>query len=81
MPLCRRKKFSIDYAYQAAFTQQLGIFSPQTITAELCKSFIEKIPIKYFDINLNYANPTDMLKDADISEYANYVLPLNKYYQ
>ncbi len=81
MPICRKKKFGIDYAYQAAFTQQLGIFSPREITADLSKSFIEKLPIKYFDINLNAANPIDNLQNASISNYTNYILPLNKDYQ
>jgi hypothetical protein len=60
-PLTGRKKFTIHYLYQPAFTQQLGIFSRNLLTAEMVNGFLNAIPSKYrlIEINLNKFNAPD----------------------
>ena len=45
MPLTWKKKYTIYYLYQPVFTASLGIFG-NNISAEMVKSFLEKIPVK-----------------------------------
>jgi len=58
MPLTWSKKFGILYLYSPIFTQQLGVFSKDSIDTNLLKKFVENIPTKfvYIDINLNSRN-------------------------
>ncbi len=58
MPLPCRKKWGINYIYQPAFVQQLGVFSKKPVTTELLEEFIDAIPkkFKYVDYNLNTQN-------------------------
>jgi hypothetical protein len=62
-PLPSNKKFLIKYIYQPYFTQQLGVFSRNHLTAEVLKEFIDSIPVdyKFADINLNTLNKADSL--------------------
>jgi len=59
MPLTWRSKLGFNYLYQPIFIQQLGIFSKNAITENIVNDFISEIEahFKYFDIQLNYANP------------------------
>ncbi len=58
MPLPCRKKFGINYIYQPAFVQQLGVFSKKPVSSELLKEFVDAIPgkFKYVFYNLNVYN-------------------------
>lgn len=58
MPLTWRKKFGFEYLFPPFFTQQLGVFSKQTLSAEILSHFIAKIPprYKFLEINLNADN-------------------------
>lgn len=61
MPLPIKKKFGIKYVFQPPFTQQLGVYSRETITSQLLQAFLNIIPpeLKYVDVNLNYTNNFD----------------------
>jgi len=58
MPLPKRKKYGVNYIYQAPWIQQLGVFSANKIESKLCEEFIQKIPRKFklIDLRLNTAN-------------------------
>ncbi|MBN3035715.1 MAG: GNAT family N-acetyltransferase [Bacteroidales bacterium] len=57
-PLVRKRKLGIDYLYQPAFTQQLGVFSMNLLSGEVTRSFLEAIPdmFRFAEINLNTLN-------------------------
>lgn len=79
MPITWNSKYFIKYIYCPAWTQQLGVFSSNTISNELIKKFIKAIPKKYFktSINFNSGNSCSNLFDEKI----NYILPLNQLYK
>ncbi len=81
MPLTWNKKYGIYYLYQPAFTAHLGVFG-KNITATIANNFLKAIPdkFKYWDIYLNHANHFQ-LKDFELYERMNYVLPLNEPYE
>jgi hypothetical protein len=81
MPLTWNKKYGIHYLYQPAFTAHLGVFGKK-ITADMVNDFLNAIPekFKYWDIYLNHANYFK-LKDFELYERMNYVLPLNEPYE
>ena len=81
MPLTWKKKYSIHYLYQPFFTASLGVFG-NNINAALVNDFLKTIPskFKYWDIYLNHNN-FFQLKDFDLYERMNYVLPLNDPYE
>lgn len=81
MPLTWNKKYGIHYLYQPAFTAHLGVFG-KSITAAIVNDFLKAVPVKfkYWDIYLNHANYFQ-LKDFDLYERMNYVLPLNDTYE
>lgn len=57
-PILSRKKMGVQYAFQPVFTQQLGLFTPLLLDAELVKSFL-KVLFEHFpfiQINLNIHN-------------------------
>lgn len=62
-PLPSGHKYFIKYIFQPYFTQQLGVFSRNHLTADVVKEFIDCIPTgyKYVDINLNTLNKADNL--------------------
>lgn len=77
MPLCWREKWGIRYLYQPPFTQQLGIFSRQSINPGTCEAFIAEAK-KYFrfaEIFLNEQNPV-----PGTIEKVNYLVDLRKDY-
>ncbi len=81
MPLTWNKKYGIHYLYQPFFTSCLGLFG-KNISAALLNDFLQKIPakFKYRDIYLNHGN-FFQLKDFQLYERMNYVLPLNEPYE
>lgn len=58
MPLPFKQKWFINYVHKPYFAQQLGIFSPETLTAKQMEEFIRNIPsrFQYIHTNLNEAN-------------------------
>jgi len=58
MPLTWNKKWGVKYLYQPPFTQQLGIFSAQSITQDIMHSFLDILQkeFKFAEIFLNYDN-------------------------
>ena len=76
-PLPSGRKYFIRYIYQPFFTQQLGIFSRNHLTADVVKEFIDHIPstYKFVDINLNSLNKTDNLS-CKITKSVNHELDL-----
>lgn len=74
-PFCPGKKFFTSYAYQPFFTQQLGLFSPTIPYKQLVEAFIDILPVKYIDIQLNYMNKFEK-KGYQIEERINYELEL-----
>lgn len=77
MPLPVKRKFGLPYIVQPILTQQLGIFSSQTISNDIFQFFISKIPYYSYEINMNDCNGND----ADLISRPNYVLALNKSYE
>lgn len=79
MPLPNRKKYGINYVYQPAMTQQLGLFSTQTITTQIADAFIKKIPSNfwYIETNLNAVNTISVYPTV---ARKNYLLDINKPY-
>ncbi len=57
-PVIGQTKWGLKYAFQPAFTQQLGLFTPLLLTPELTQQFLEKL-LKLFPLiqmNLNMHN-------------------------
>jgi hypothetical protein len=80
MPLPWRRKFSITYSYQPAFTQQGGIFflpALAPLIPDLIDSFLKELRLhfRFSDIFLNYANPR-----PGLPAHKNYILPLDAPY-
>jgi len=80
MPLTWNKKYGVHYLYQPPLAASLGVFGKE-ITASLLDDFLKAIPdkFKYWDISFNHGN-FFQLKDFDLHERINYVLPLNESY-
>lgn len=62
-PLVCRRKFGLSYIYQPFFTQQLGLYSTTKLTTEELGTFIDSIPAKFrqVEINLNTLNKAEGL--------------------
>lgn len=77
MPLTIRKKWGINYLFQPAFTQQLGIFSNQIITLNNIQEIINttKKAAYFAEININYEN--SIIYTENIIYKKNYILYLN----
>lgn len=58
MPLPAKNKYGISYLAQPYFTQQLGVFSNQTLTPQIVDDFLKAIPsrFKLIHFNLNIYN-------------------------
>jgi len=80
MPIPKRRKLGIQYAYQPAFIASLGVFG-KNVTKELFNQFIQAIPAKYklTDIKVNYGNVFGDIQDPS-KLHKNFVLPLNQPY-
>ena len=80
MPLPWRQKFFIKYIYPPLWTQQLGVFSLNSISEGLIIKFIKAIPRKFKKITIQF-NSENKFKNKNIIARANYILPLNKSYE
>jgi len=76
MPLPKRKKYGINYIYQASWIQQLGIFSSDSIDALRVEEFIKSIPKKFKLIDV-FLNSNNKFSSKYLSVRSNYILPLN----
>lgn len=58
MPICRKRKFGIDYLFQPFLAQQLGVFSSSVVQSRLVDDFLSAIPVRYrwIDMHLNETN-------------------------
>jgi len=80
MPLTGNKKFGVNYLFQPFFTQQLGIFSKEILTAEKINQFLEAFPAKFkfaeirlnsgnifekYNQNIEYHRNTELFLDSD----------------
>lgn len=77
MPLTWRRKYGISYLYQPPFTQQTGIFTAETPSAELIDAFLQNVRqyFRFAEIFLNYGNP-----HPAHTPHANYILRLDAPY-
>lgn len=82
MPLVNKRKFGISYIYQPFFTQQLGVFSPQSINETIVEHFVNAIPERFrlADLNLNLGNRVKNLQ-FHTWENTTYHLSLNSGFQ
>ncbi len=82
MPLPCRKKFGINYIYQPAFVQQLGVFSKEKADTELINKFIESIPekFKFIYYNFNTQNELPINKKFKIIDNQTFELDLSEQY-
>jgi hypothetical protein len=80
-PLTCRRKSGINYLFQPAFTQQLGIFSLTNISEQKVSDYIEAIPKKYkiIEVNLNTENSFSS-KNFSIKKNLTHELSLNTNY-
>ena len=80
MPLPWRQKYFIKYIYKPCWTQQLGVFSTDSIDEVLVKEFIKAIPRKFrkITLQLNSENP---ISGKGVTKKINYILPLNGEYK
>lgn len=60
-------------------TQQLGIFSRETVSADLIAGFVKSIPMRYIlkDLFLNASNPIEKLPGGTLIPRTNLILPLS----
>lgn len=81
MPLPTRTKLSIKYIYTPFFSNRLGIFSPEPISATKVKDFFDAIPKQFrqIDLILNRDNPCTLIEDKVIG-MVSHILELNKPY-
>jgi hypothetical protein len=82
MPLPVKKKYGISYIIQPLYSQQLGIFSKNLLTADKIAEFINSIPLqfKYISLNLNFDN--ELIPGFPVQKLNNnFELDLNREYQ
>lgn len=75
MPITVKKKFGFKYIVQPILSQQLGIFSANSLTDEYIRAFIAAIPYKSYAIHLNASNYIE----KSVSR-PNFILQLNRSY-
>lgn len=80
MPLPWRQKYLIKYIYKPCWTQQLGVFSTDTIDENLVREFIKAIPRKFKKITIQF-NSDNPISGKGISKKINYILGLKKTYK
>ena len=80
MPLPKRKKYGINYIFQPAWVQQLGIFSRHQLKEDLIAEFINSIPRKFklVDILFNFDNH---FSSKYLSKKDNFILNLSDSYE
>lgn len=79
MPVVQGRKFGFTYVYQPRFCQQLGVFSPVEVDAQIARSFLLSLPehYKYGDYAFNEGNVLAEEKYIEVKDYVNYSLDLN----
>ncbi len=79
MPLPRSKYLMIHYVSQPFFTQQLGVFSKEHLSAETIEQFISSIPRFFLKITLHF-NSNNYLIHNKIAIKNNFILDLDENY-
>ena len=79
MPLPWKQRYLIKYITQPYFTQQLGVFSIETITENQIEDFLNQIPKKYLKIILQFNSHNELSRN--ISKKNNYILDLDTSYK
>jgi hypothetical protein len=81
-PLTARRKFGLHYLHQPFFTQQLGAFSKQPISAAQVDQFLSAIPVRYrlVEIQLHHTN-TIAENGFRVSERLTHLLDLDRPYE
>lgn len=74
MPLPKKQKFFINYLTQPYYCQQLGIFSLNNLNETIISDFINHIPYRKYNIQLNECNNLG-LKNAELRR--NFIIDLN----
>ena len=80
MPLPKRKKYGIHYIYQPPWTQQLGVFSLETINEIDVLKFVKKIPKKFRLIDV-FLNSNNFINSQRVIIRDNFILSLDKSYE
>ncbi len=80
MPMPKRQKYFIQYIYQPAWTQQLGVFHKEFTDKNLLQDFIDSIPKKFKKVSINL-NDQNIVINNLIYPRDNYVLSLNSNYK
>jgi hypothetical protein len=76
MPLPLKSKMGLTYVQQPFWTQQLGVFPKQEITAGLVDSFLENIPKKLAMVSINL-NETNFIETQNLESKTNLTVNLN----
>ena len=76
MPLPVRKKYGLNYVYQAPWIQQLGIFTDKCVEKSLVKAFLRKIPKRFVLVDYLFHSGTQSV--AGFEPRVNYILKLNR---
>jgi hypothetical protein len=79
MPLPIKRKWGIKMALQPMFSQQLGVFSKDKITADIFKEFLRKMPCRIYSINSNVGNEQTDLRGVRFLPRTNYTLTEKRY--
>jgi len=80
MPLPKRIKYGINYIYLPPWTQQLGVFSLQSINEPAILQFIKKIPKKFKLVDV-FLNSNNSMSSQRIKTRDNFILSLGKTYE
>jgi hypothetical protein len=76
MPLPVKQKRGLKYLIQPYFCQQLGVFSANPLTVDICEDFISAIPYRIYNLQFN---PGNTFHNAPV-ERNNYTLKLDNLY-
>ena len=81
-PVAYNRKYGISYIRQPHFTQQLGVFAPDSISAGLLRVYLDTLSsqFKFIEMNLNTANNFTS-KDFKIAERLTHHLSLQPDYE
>lgn len=78
MPLPWRSKYFLKYIYPPCWTQQLGVFSTNTINSNLVDAFIKAIPEKFVKKTIQFNS--ECKNSLPLTDRINYTLSLNQEY-
>lgn len=80
MPIPFRKKMGIQYVYQPAFIQQLGVYSIEPVSKILTDAFLQTLMqhYRFAEITLNYSNPAEQNQNYTVQYRNNYVKHMNQ---